>query len=74
MIQLFTNMIHPIGIRMITLQQNQNNVGVIRFITFRPTLKKQPEWRRGVIYHVPPFHRNQRVSRRKGVIHHVPKS
>ena len=35
MIQLFTNMIHPIGIRMITLQQNQNDVGVIRFITFR---------------------------------------
>ncbi len=42
-------MIHPIGIRMITLQQNQSDVGVIRFITFRPTLKKQPEWRRGVI-------------------------
>ena len=28
-------MIHPIGIRMITLQQNQSDVGVIRFITFR---------------------------------------
>ena len=35
-------MIHPIGIRMITLQQNQNDVGLIRFITFRPTLKNNP--------------------------------
>ena len=52
MIQLFTNMIHPIGIRMITLQQNQNDVGVIHHVPHSRG-NGQPEWRRGVIHHVP---------------------